>query len=215
MTAAAAAVCIAFYRHPGWGRGRAKGGFVREGNEGPGRRGRDRTQTQPFFSALLHRSSPKHPLPPSTTAGLSLPALPPSRRAAVTLVSSPSHQPPRPYTPPRATSLLHIYIHTRTRTSTFLLVPSPGGVYWTQFFSYFGSSFKVGGYPNSFCFLSRPPVSNGTVIRRHDPHIEIMGRLFFAERRTLRSEKKCKYYVRSPVPLGNNVSTLRVEWAPR
>lgn len=118
--AAAAAVCIAFYRHPGWGRGRAKGGFVREGNEGLGRRGRDRTQTQPFFSALLHRSSPKHPPPRPPPPAYHYqrsphPAGPPSRSSPRPLTNRrvrTRHRAQHPY-------YTYTYIHAHARLPFF------------------------------------------------------------------------------------------------
>lgn len=140
--------------------------------------------------------SPTPPLYPSPLPPLplsSLPALPLPRRAVVTLVSSPSVRPPRPYTPPRATSLLH----THTHTHSVYLSSGPGRRTGHNFFPYFGPKDR-GGDPNRFF----SPVPSTTGFRR--------GPSSRPARRDYGSgEKKNDANIMCCFPRGNNVSTLQ------
>lgn len=164
---------------PDVGRGgrRAKGGFVKGGKRGRG--GGEGTRSHAdatlFLCALLpHRPTATTTAPLATTSALPLP-----RRAVVTLVSSPSLRPPRPYTPPRATSPLH------ARASLPFFWSRTGVVLDTIFSPISAPSIKIGG-GGSKPFFSACPVHHrfptGPVVRRHDRRVEITGRLFLAKR---------------------------------
>lgn len=210
----AAAVCIAFYRHPwltGGVWGACEGRFCQGGKWGSGEEGtRSHADATLFLCPSptpLFAQGPVHHCPLITT---SAPPTPPGRRHARLLALSPTAA--SVHATARNIPITHIHTHARTRLPFFW--SRARTAYWTQFFSYFGPFFKERG-PNRFFFVlstgfqrdrypsSRPARRDyGSFVFRWTAYAKV-------------AKKKCKYYFRAPIPLGNNVSTLQVEWAPR